>query len=330
MTDKATKPKSRLGRGLSSLISISTPDEPPTQLPAIPATDSRAAPADGSADTSSAIPDTSATASPGVRVAEIPLSSIVPNPQQPRRQFNDTSLQELAASLKSTGMIQPVIVRPAGPDGYELIAGERRWRAARIADLPAIPAIIRDVDSATQAQMALIENIQREDLNPLDRALAYQALIKHLGLTQAELAGRLGEDRSTVTHFVRLLELPQPVQDLIREGRLTLGHAKLLAGIIEPAEQDRLAQLVVEQNLSVRNLERIIQDVAPVPATKPEEAKPPASAHLQDLERTLARHLSLRVQIRPSNKKGQGRLVLHYSTLDQFDELLSRLGVRLD
>ena len=331
MSDKATKPKSRLGRGLSSLISVSTPDDPPTQFPAIPATDGPASGGGVTADGASATAtDTSASPPTGIRVAEIPLSAIVPNPHQPRRQFNDVSLQELAASLKTTGMIQPIIVRPTGSDAYQLIAGERRWRAARLAELPAVPAIIRDVDSATQAQMALIENIQREDLNPLDRAVAYQTLIQHLGLTQAELAGRLGEDRSTVTHFLRLLDMPPVVQDLVREGRLTLGHAKLLAGVPNAAEQQRLATLVVEQNLTVRNLERIIQEGSPPPVAKPNEPKPAASAHLQDLERTLSRQLSLRVQIRPSNKKGHGRMVLHYSSLDQFDDLLGRMGVRVD
>jgi ParB family chromosome partitioning protein len=270
----------------------------------------------------------------GVRVAEIPLSAIVPNPHQPRRHFNETSLNELAASLRSTGMIQPVIVRPAndGSDAYQLIAGERRWRAARLAELPAVPALIRDVDTVTQAQMALIENIQREDLNPLDRALAYNALLKQLGLTQAELAGRLGEDRTTVSHFCRLLELPESVQTLIRDGRLTLGHAKLLAGVPDPAGQAKLAHLAVEQNLSVRNLERLVVDpaaAAPAPPTKPADA-PKASAHLQQLERSLSRQLNLRVQIRSSNRKGHGRLVLHYSSLDQFDDLMVRLGIRVD
>ena len=323
MSDKATKPKSRLGRGLSSLISLSTPEDPPPQHPAIPATDTPSV-------TSS---DTSATGS-GVRVAELPLSAIVPNPHQPRRHFNETSLNELSASLKSTGMIQPIIVRPAG-DGtgsYQLIAGERRWRAARLADLAAVPAIIRDVDTVSQAQMALIENIQREDLNPLDRAMAYQALIKQLGLTQAELAGRLGEDRSSVTHFVRLLELPDPVQELIRDGRLSMGHAKLLAGLPNPTEQERMAALAVEQSLTVRNLERLVQEsttAAPIlPAAAPPRPKP--SAHLQELERTLSRELNLRAQIRPSNRKGHGRIVLHYTSLDQFDDLLGRMGVKVE
>jgi ParB family chromosome partitioning protein len=336
MSDKIAKPKSRLGRGLSSLISLSTPEEPPEQLPAIPA------PAAASAPSATAVaipPDVSAAPAPGVRVADIPLSAIVPNPHQPRRQFNEASLNELAASMKSAGLIQPVIVRPArdgqGPttDGptFQLIAGERRWRAARLAGLSVVPALIRDVDTVTQAQMALIENIQREDLNPIDRALAYNTLLKQLGLTQAELAGRLGEDRTTVTHFCRLLELPQPVQELIHDGRLTLGHAKLLAGITDPAAQTRLAQLAVEQNLSVRNLERLVQDPAAEPSPPAKAPEPPkASAHLQQLERSLSRQLNLRVQIRSSNRKGHGRLVLHYSSLDQFDDLMGRLGVRVD
>jgi len=223
-------------------------------------------------------------------------------------------------------MIQPIIVRPTAPDRYELIAGERRWRAARLAELETVPALLRDVDSATQAQMALIENIQREDLNPIDRALAYQALIKHLGLTQAELAGRLGEDRSTITHYLRLLEMPEPVQQLIGDGRLSMAHAKLLGGLTEQAEQQRLADLCVAQNLSVRNLERLVQGAA-MPPPKP---APTSSAHVKELERSLSRQLALRVQVRGSRKKGHGRLVLHYTSLDQFDELMTRLGVQTD
>jgi ParB family chromosome partitioning protein len=334
MSDKATKPKSRLGRGLSSLISLSTPDDPPQQHPAIPASDASPASSANVSDPSAASAPPATPAPAGVRVAEIPLSAIVPNPHQPRRHFNEASLNELAASLRTTGMIQPVIVRPAGDgsDTYQLIAGERRWRAARLAELPAVPALIRDVDTITQAQMALIENIQREDLNPLDRALAYQALIKQLGLTQAELAGRLGEDRSTVTHFVRLLELPDPVQELIRDGRLSMGHAKLLAGLPSPTEQQRLATLAVEQSLTVRNLERLVQDATTAAPTLPTADQPrlKPSAHLQELERTLSRELNLRAQIRPSNRKGHGRLVLHYTSLDQFDELLVRMRVKVE
>ena len=328
MSDKAIKPKSRLGRGLSSLISISTPDEPPAQLPAVPATNAPSAGSSAASAPVSVVPAEEPVALPGVRVTEVPLSAIVPNPHQPRRRFNDASLKELADSLRATGMIQPVIVRPAGNDGYQLIAGERRWRAAKLAELPTIPAIVRDVDGATQAQMALIENIQREDLNPLDRAFAYKILLDHLGLTQTELAGRIGEDRSTIAHFLRLLEMPESVQTLVGDGHLSMAHAKVLGGVTDPAEQQRLGELAAAQSLSVRNLERLVQ--GDTTAAKPAPPPPAASAHVKDLERSLSRQLAMRVQVRASRKKGQGRLVLHFTSLDQFDELMAKLGVRMD
>ena len=331
MSEKATKPKSRLGRGLSSLISISTPEDPPTQLPAVPAVEGPSAGTSGGSSAASASPSDAptdmASVPPGVRVADIPLSAIVPNPHQPRRRFNDASLNELAASLKATGMIQPIIVRPAGHDGYQLIAGERRWRAAKLAELPTIPAIVREVDGATQAQMALIENVQREDLNPLDRAFAYKILLDHLGLTQSELAGRIGEDRSTIAHFLRLLEMPESVQTLVGDGRLSMAHAKVLGGVTDPAEQQRLAELAAAQSLSVRNLERLVQGDK---SARPTTAPPEASAHVKDLERSLSRQLAMRVQVRAARKKGHGKLVLHFTSLDQFDELMAKLGVRMD
>ena len=171
--------------------------------------------------------------------------------------------------------------------------------------------------------MALVENIQREDLNPLERAQGYRTLLDQLGLTQAELASRLGEDRSSIANFLRLLELAPGVQELVRAGRLSTGHAKLLAGVQESVEQERLANLVVTQDLSVRNLERLLAG-APTP-TPTKGAN--ATAHVLDLEKTLARQLGMRVQIR-TMKKGKGRLVIHYASLDQFDELLGRLGIQ--
>ena len=256
------KPKSRLGRGLSSLISVS---ELPVEAEIL---------ADGA---ESPVPD--AVRQPSAM--EIPLEQIAPNPHQPRRTMNETSIAELAASLKSTGLIQPIVVRQV-PDGFQLIAGERRWRAAKVAGFLSIPAIIRDVDSFTQAQMALIENIHREDLNPLDRAESYRSLISQLGLTQAELAGRLGEERSGIANYLRLLDLAPTVRDLIRDGNLSLGHAKLLAGIADMARQEHLGQLVVSQELSVRKLEQLLQQGDAVSDNVPD--KPP-SAHIQDLER---------------------------------------------
>ena len=198
----------------------------------------------------------------GGKGMEIPLEAIAANPHQPRQSFNETALKELADSMRTNGVIQPILVRPVGEGKYQLIAGERRWRAAQLAGLKAIPAVVRDVDALTQAQLAMIENIQREDLNPIERALGYQILIKELGLTQAELAGRLGEDRSSIANFLRLLELSEPVRDMVRQGKLTAGHAKLLAGVPDILRQQKLAEVVVSQGLSVRNLERILQEQA--------------------------------------------------------------------
>jgi ParB family chromosome partitioning protein len=258
---------------------------------------------------------------------DLPLEQVTPNPHQPRREFNETALAELANSLKTNGLIQPIVVRRVG-EGYQLIAGERRWRAAKLAQLPSVPAIVRDVDSLTQAQMALVENIQREDLNPIDRALAYRALIDNLGLTQNELAGRLGEDRSSVANYLRLMDLVDPVRDMVRVGRLTLGHAKLLAGVPDGSKQVELAEKVVSQNLSVRNLEALLK-AAPLPAPAARSAVPaPNSVYLQRLGETLGRQLGLRVEVvRSAGRQGTGKLVLHYGSLDQFDELLNRLGV---
>jgi ParB family chromosome partitioning protein len=260
----------------------------------------------------------------------IPVDAITPNPHQPRRVFEDATLERLAASMKSSGVIQPILLKavPGKPGSYELIAGERRWRAARIAGLAALPAVVRDdVDSYSQAQLALVENIQREDLNPIDRASAYRGLMTQLGLTQSELASRLGEDRSGIANYLRLLDLSGPVQTLIREGKITLGHAKVLAGVNDVLEQTRLANLAAEQQLSVRNLERMIQTKS-APAAVPSAAG--KSAHLVDLEKSLARQLGMRVQVKSGAKRGKGRLIIHYADLDQFDQLLAKMGLKAE
>jgi ParB family transcriptional regulator, chromosome partitioning protein len=319
------KSKSRLGRGLSSLLTVSElPVEVEVPTPA-PNAQPQAAGLSSPAPQSAPPVDVPNAAAPTAQPDEIPLEQISPNPHQPRREMDQAHLAELAASLRSTGLIQPIVVRRT-ETGYQLIAGERRFRAAKLAGLKSIPAIVRDVDSFTQAQMALVENIQREDLNPIDRAQAYRALINQLGLTHQELSQRLGEDRTVITHHVRLLDLAESVREMIRSGKLSLGHAKLLAGVEDILEQQRLAELCVAQELSVRNLERLLAgdegNAAPSRSSTP-------SAHLLDLEKTIARQLGMRVQVR-SNKKGRGRLVVHYASLDQFDELIRRLGIKVE
>jgi ParB family chromosome partitioning protein len=314
----SAKAKPRLGRGLSSLISsshlpieaearISHPQLQPHE-PVHPA----------GAETAPPVP---VNGQPFL----VAIHLIRPNPHQPRKTIKESAIAELAASVKSSGIIQPVIVRRV--DGaFELIAGERRWQAAKLAGLSEIPAIVRDVDSFTQAQMALVENIQREDLNPIDRAQGYRALIDQLGLTQAELASRMGEDRSSIANYLRLLDLCEPVRNAVRDGQLSLGHAKLLAGVADILEQQHLGDLALAQGLSVRNLERLLQSkTVASPPVKPAGS----AAHLLDLEKSLTRQLGMRVQVR-SGAKGKGRLILHYASLDQFDDLMQKLGTKAE
>jgi ParB family chromosome partitioning protein len=308
---QAMKTKPRLGRGLSSLISVSSL---PVEAEVAPQNLSYPSP-----HSASAIAPLPANGEPML----IPIGSIRPNPHQPRKTMSDGSIAELAASVKSSGIIQPLVLRRT-TDGFELIVGERRWRAAKLAGLAEVPAIVRDVDGFTKAQMALVENIQREDLNPIERAQGYRVLMDQLGLTQVELAGRMGEDRSSIANYLRLLELAEGVRTMIRDGRLSLGHAKLLAGVADPGEQQRLADTVVAQGLSVRNLEHILQTGTRPGATRKSTSSP---AHIQDLEKSLARQLGMRVEVR-SAAKGKGKLILHYASLDQFDDLLQKLGVR--
>jgi ParB family chromosome partitioning protein len=317
MSKQSNRP--RLGRGLSALLSMNDEPVPPT-----PVIGEVSGSTDGGGDHqgTGSTPAREGVSAPPTPWRVIPLDSIQPNPHQPRRTMNEAGLADLAASLKTNGLIQPVVVRAIG-DAYQLIAGERRFRAAKIAGLTEIPAILREADAYAQAQWALVENIHREDLNPLERALAYNELMTQLGLTQAELAARLGEQRSSIANYLRLLDLVEPVRQLVREDKLSLGHAKVLAGVTDAAEQERLANLCVSQDLSVRNLERLINTPAAVPA-----AKPAPSAHLKDLETSLSRELGLRVQVRGAAKKG--RLVIHYNNLDQFDELMKRLNVELE
>ena len=308
-------PRPRLGRGLSALFSTSDPvADSQNGAQSRPSAESATDPI-GFSD--------KGVSKQAERFNTVLVDSVDTNPHQPRRTFDDTSLQELAASLKMNGLIQPIIVRPAG-ERFELIAGERRLRAARLAGLKELPAIVRDVDRPTQAQWALVENIQREKLNPIDRAVAYQDLLTQLNLTQAELAQRLGEQRSSIANHLRLLDLMPFVRDLVSTGVLTLGHAKVLAGLTDIQEQQRLANLIVSRGLSVRELERLAEKAGDPKVLTAKDMR--LSAHLTDLERRLTQHVGLRVSFQKSAAKGKGKVVIHYASLDQFDALLQKLG----
>ena len=235
----------------------------------------------------------------------VELARVKANPFQPRRTFEPVALAQLAESLKVSGLIQPIVIRRVGED-FELVAGERRLRAARLAGLSTLPAIVRTVDSTQQAQLALIENIHREDLNPIERAAAYRQLLDQDHLTQEQLAERLGEDRSTIANFVRLLELAEPVQQALSDALLSLGHAKILAGVKVATEQQRLSALVIRDQLSVRALESL---VSATPKTVSAEPKKSASAHISDLEKRLSRTLEMRVEIRQAKRAGKDDLL---------------------
>ena len=187
-------------------------------------------------------------------VVELEIGVIRPNPDQPRKEFDEVRLEELALSIKEHGIVQPILVRKVG-DGYEIVAGERRWRAAQLAGLTKVPALVREFSDAERMEIALIENLQREDLNPMEEAEAYRTLMESFGLTQEALAQRLGRSRSQVANTLRLLQLPAQVQDEVRAGRLSMGHAKVLCGVEDPARVVALAEMVIAKGLSVRELE---------------------------------------------------------------------------
>jgi ParB family transcriptional regulator, chromosome partitioning protein len=225
-------------------------------------------------------------------LAEIPIGQISPNPYQPRKNFNEASIDELARSVRQHGIVQPLVVTRAGDNRYKLIAGERRFRAAQKAGLSSVPAVIKEIaQEGDVLQIALIENIQREDLNPMEEAMAYHQLHEDFGLTQEEISQRVGKERSTVANFLRLLKLPEPVKKLLASGQLSMGHARALLAIDSPKKQEQLAERVVKKNLNVRQTETL---AAPKPEKKAEKEK---DVFTRDAEEKLQRTLRTKVEI---------------------------------
>jgi ParB family chromosome partitioning protein len=252
---------------------------------------------------------------------ELPITDIVRGRYQPRREFDQGSLEELAASIRAQGVMQPVVVRPRAQGGYELIAGERRWRAAQLAGLAQIPAVIRDVSDEQASAMALIENIQREDLNPLEEAAALDRLKDEFELTQQQVADAVGKSRVAVTNLLRLLNLAPAVRNLLSAGDLEMGHARALLSL-SAMDQERLAADVVERQLSVRQTEALVRNAQSAARSKP--AKPARSADTARLERELSDRLGAEVRI-DHKANGKGRLVIGYSTLEELDGILRHL-----
>ncbi|HWR36522.1 MAG TPA: ParB/RepB/Spo0J family partition protein [Clostridia bacterium] len=296
MNDK----KKVLGRGLETL------------LPASRAT----APAPGAAP---------ATAMSGDLVREVPVEQIDRNPYQTRTKFGEEALNELAASIRASGVVQPIVVRPQKDGRFQLIAGERRWLASQRAGKTTVPAIIRQVSNEQAMEMTIVENLQREDLNAMEQARAYERLGREFGLTQEQMAQRTGKDRSSVANFVRLLKLPPTVQELVEAEKLSFGHAKALMTLDSPDAMEKLAQRVVTLSMSVRQTEGAVYNLMH-PAEKQSKPERPLDPNVREAERELERSLGVRVTI--TDKKGKGKIMLEYASLEDFDRIVEVLGAK--
>ncbi len=293
--------RSGLGKGLDALIPTGAGSTPPT----------------GGAST-------------GLR--EIPVSAVKPNPNQPRVHFDEEALAELTASVRAIGVLQPILVRPRGDAEFELIAGERRWRAATRAGLSTIPAIVRMTDDVSSVEQALVENLHRQDLTPLEEAAAYKQLLDDFSMTHEQVASKVGKSRSAITNSLRLLALPASVQQLLADGRLTAGHAKALLGTPDRAIQERLARQAVDESWTVRGVEDAIRDAtgAPKPTPKPTSTggkpgsrptggtalRPPG---LMELESLLSEHLQTSVSVSMAGK--HGRITIDFADLADLERI---------
>jgi ParB family transcriptional regulator, chromosome partitioning protein len=259
----------------------------------------------------------------GTGYREIPIASIRPNPYQPRDTFDEQALGALADSIREVGLLQPVLVRPAG-DGFELIAGERRWRAAQRVGLQAIPALVRETDDNTALEQALVENLQRDDLNPLEEAAAYQQLIEDFQLTHEQVAARMGKSRAAISNTLRLLQLPPSIQRAVREGQLSMGHARALLGTPDRAFQESMAKRIVKEDLSVRQVEEAVRarnDGAGADrSTTVEVPGRMRPAGLAELEELLGDHLDTRVKIR-LGAGGKGTMTIDFAGLDDLERI---------
>ena len=311
----------RLGRGLSSLIRADL------NAPAVAEPEVRGATAPPA---SPAAPDTKAPpTSPSERAVHVlRLDQIRTNPAQPRRTFDPERLEALAASLMQRGALQPIVVRPI-EGGYELVAGERRLRASKLAKLETVPVIVRDVRDDDMLELALIENVQRENLNPVEKARAYRTLIQKYGLSQEEAAVRMGEDRSSVANIIRILGLGERALELLSTGELSVGHGKALLAVADIARQSAMAEQIVSEGWSVRRTEAAITEsarAASAPATSSASSEQrPAVREMQD---QLTSILGTRVSLKEGRKRHSGRIVIEYYNLDDFERITERLGVQ--
>jgi ParB family chromosome partitioning protein len=260
---------------------------------------------------------------------DLAVGSIGPNPHQPRRHFDEEALSSLVASVRELGVLQPVLVRAVGEGAYELIAGERRWRAAKRAGLATVPALVREVDDLSSLEQAVVENLHRQDLNPLEEAAAYQQLIEDFGLTHEHLAVRVGKSRAAVTNTLRLFRLPPSIQRQVAEGRLSAGHARALLGTPDRGFQEQMARRAVDEGLSVRAVEEAVRARTGAPSAPPEQPPRPSrpatptsrlrSPGMLELEELLSEHLATTVRVEEGGKRG--RIVVDFADLGDLERI---------
>ena len=263
------------------------------------------------------------------QVTSLPLQKIEPNPLQPRKLFDEQELQTLSESITQHGVIHPLTVRKGQNGFYQIIAGERRWRAARMAGLRTVPVVVVEADDRTVMEMALVENLQRQDLNPMEEAMGYSQLMEEYGLTQEQVAAKVSKSRSAVANALRLLSLPTPIAQLVTDGKLSAGHARAIMVLKTPKEQEKAAQKIIALELSVRQAETLCKNMAKAEETKPEpERKPLEVDYVAECEKTLSRHLNRGVKITRGKRKGKFELEFYGDDdLQRLYEALEKLTV---
>jgi ParB family transcriptional regulator, chromosome partitioning protein len=307
------QPKRGLGKGLGALI----PTGPPASVSSARLPGASAARAPASADDGVPIS--------GAYLDEIAVDAISPNPRQPRQSFDEDTLAELAESIEAVGLLQPVIVREAGPGRYELIMGERRWRACQLAGIAVVPAIVKQTSDDDLLRNALIENLHREQLNPLEEAAAYQQLLDDFSATHDELARRIGRSRPHISNTIRLLNLPPTVQKRVAAGVLSAGHARALLGVDDPAAQEELARRIVAEGLSVRAVEEIVAlGARPGKGARAAGVKAPVAPGLKDLADRLSDVFETRVKVELGQRKG--KIVVEFASLDDLERIVRTMS----
>ena len=289
-----------LGRGLDSLLP-SRPTMSPIAMPA------------------------QATAS----AQEIPIDSIDPNPYQTRRRINEAALEELAESIRASGVVQPVVLRPTANGRFQLVAGERRWHASRRAGKTTIPAVVRQISNEQAMEITIIENLQREDLNPMEQARALERLSREFTLTQEQIASRTGKDRASIANFIRLLKLPEDVQNALEAGALSFGHGKVLLALAGfPEHLERAAREIMAKQLSVRQTEELVARLLNPQVIVQKQEKPavPVDPNVREAQRSLESSLGIKVEIH--DRKGKGKIILKYGSLEDFDRIVEALATK--